>query len=215
METHFTLEQLRDPRLKEADDILRRCVHCGFCIATCPTYLLLGDERDSPRGRIYLIKAMLEGNAAPKQIRPHLDRCLSCCSCMTTCPSGVDYMHLSDYARQLIEKSSMRAPNDEFDPEALAQRAPLSEAVQACTFDAGGDPTLSEGAQPLALEPHQDDSGRRAQKPSQDRDLYFSPNGEDHEAEARARGLVERMRSTCAQPPDQRRHCPVPQPSRL
>jgi glycolate dehydrogenase iron-sulfur subunit len=113
METHFTLEQLRDSRLKEADDILRRCVHCGFCIAACPTYLLLGDERDSPRGRIYLIKAMLEGKAAPRKVRPHLDRCLSCYSCMTACPSGVDYRHLSDYARQVIEKSSMRAPNDE------------------------------------------------------------------------------------------------------
>ncbi len=113
METSFTLEQLRDPRLKEADEILRRCVHCGFCTATCPTYLLLGDERDSPRGRIYLIKAMLEGKAAPKQIRPYLDRCLSCYSCMTTCPSGVDYMHLSDYARQTIEKSAMRLPQDE------------------------------------------------------------------------------------------------------
>ena len=82
-------------------------------IATCPTYLLLGDERDSPRGRIYLIKSMLEGKASPRQVRPHLDRCLSCYACMTTCPSGVDYMHLSDYARQHIEKSSMRAPNDE------------------------------------------------------------------------------------------------------
>jgi glycolate oxidase iron-sulfur subunit len=113
METSFTLEQLRDGRLKEADEILRRCVHCGLCTATCPTYLLLGDERDSPRGRIYLIKAMLEGKAAPKQVRPHLDRCLSCYSCMTTCPSGVDYMHLSDYARQVIEKSAMRLPQDE------------------------------------------------------------------------------------------------------
>jgi glycolate oxidase iron-sulfur subunit len=113
METSFTLQQLRDGRLKEADEILRRCVHCGFCTATCPTYLLLGDERDSPRGRIYLIKSMLEGKAAPKQIRPYLDRCLSCNSCMTTCPSGVDYMHLSDYARQIIEKSAMRLPQDE------------------------------------------------------------------------------------------------------
>ena len=112
METHFTLEQLRDSRMKEADDILRSCVHCGFCIAACPTYLLLGDERDSPRGRIYLIKAMLEGKAAARKVRPHLDRCLSCYSCMTACPSGVDYRHLSDYARQVIEKSSMRAPND-------------------------------------------------------------------------------------------------------
>ncbi len=113
METNFTREQLRDPRIKEADAILRSCVHCGFCTATCPTYLLLGDERDSPRGRIYLIKSMLEGKSAPKQVRPHLDRCLSCYSCMTTCPSGVDYMHLSDYARQHIEKSAMRLPQDE------------------------------------------------------------------------------------------------------
>ncbi len=112
METSFTLEQLRDPRLKEADDILRRCVHCGLCLPACPTYLLSGDERESPRGQIYLIKAMLEGKAAPKQVRPHLDRCLSCYSCMTACPSGVDYRRLSDYARQVIEKTSMRAPHD-------------------------------------------------------------------------------------------------------
>jgi glycolate oxidase iron-sulfur subunit len=98
METNFTLEQLRDSRLNEAESILRRCVHCGFCIATCPTYL---------------IKSMLEGKASPKQVRPHLDRCLSCYSCMTTCPSGVDYMHLSDYARQAVEKSAMRTPHDE------------------------------------------------------------------------------------------------------
>lgn len=114
METNFTLEQLKDPRLKEADAILRRCVHCGFCTATCPTYLVLGDERESPRGRIYLIKSMLEGESTPRQIRPHIDRCLSCFSCMTTCPSGVDYMHLSDYARRTIEKSAMRSPADEF-----------------------------------------------------------------------------------------------------
>lgn len=114
METRFTLDQLKDPRLKEADDILRRCVHCGLCTATCPTYLLLGDERESPRGRIYLIKSMLEGNATARQVRPHLDSCLSCYSCMTTCPTGVDYMHLSDYARRAIEKSAMRAPRDEF-----------------------------------------------------------------------------------------------------
>jgi glycolate oxidase iron-sulfur subunit len=114
METNFTADQLRDPRLKEVDEILRRCVHCGFCTATCPTYLLLGDERDSPRGRIYLIKSMLEGSAAPRQVRSHIDRCLSCYSCMTTCPSGVDYMHLSDYARQHIEKAALRTPGDDF-----------------------------------------------------------------------------------------------------
>ncbi len=112
METSFTKEQLADPRLKEANDILRSCVHCGFCTATCPTYLVLGDERDSPRGRIYLIKAMLEGEATAKQIKPHMDRCLSCYACMTTCPSGVDYMHLSDLARVKIDEQVMRLPKD-------------------------------------------------------------------------------------------------------
>lgn len=113
MKTNFTLEQFRDPRLKEAGDALKRCVRCGLCLAACPTYLLLGDERESPRGRIALIKAMLEGEASPKHVRPHLDRCLSCNACVTACPSGVDYKRLSDYARLLIEKSGMRAPNDE------------------------------------------------------------------------------------------------------
>ena len=109
MQTNFSLEQLSDPRLKEADDILRRCVHCGFCTATCPTYLLLGDERDSPRGRIYLIKDMLETNApATPEVAKHVDRCLSCLSCMTTCPSGVDYMHLVDQARVHINQTHER-----------------------------------------------------------------------------------------------------------
>jgi glycolate oxidase iron-sulfur subunit len=113
METEFTPEQLKDHRIQEADAIIRRCVHCGFCTATCPTYLLLGDERDSPRGRIYLIKSMLEGKATPRQVRPHLDRCLSCYSCMTTCPSGVDYLHLSDFARVYIEKAAGRRRSSE------------------------------------------------------------------------------------------------------
>ena len=124
METGFTLEQLKDPQMKEAEEILRRCVHCGFCTATCPTYLVLGDERDSPRGRIYLIKTMLEGAASPRQVRPHLDRCLSCYSCMTTCPSGVDYMHLSDFARNVIEKSAMRDPRDDFTRKLLRMVLP-------------------------------------------------------------------------------------------
>ncbi len=114
METNFTPEQLKNPRLKEAEDVLRACVHCGLCLPACPSYLVLGDERDSPRGRIYLIKAMLEGAIPAKQVRPHLDRCLSCYSCMTACPSGVDYMHLSDYARQHVEMSAGRRPGDEF-----------------------------------------------------------------------------------------------------
>jgi glycolate oxidase iron-sulfur subunit len=109
METRFSARQLADPALKEAEEILRRCVHCGFCTATCPTYVLLGDERDSPRGRIYLIKDMLEnGRKASSEVRFHVDRCLSCLSCMTTCPSGVDYMHLVDYARVRIEQTASR-----------------------------------------------------------------------------------------------------------
>ena len=106
MQTSFTLAQLADPNVAEADRILRTCVHCGFCTATCPTYVLLGDELDSPRGRIYLIKDMLEsGRPATPELTKHIDRCLSCLSCMTTCPSGVHYMHLVDHARTRVESS--------------------------------------------------------------------------------------------------------------
>jgi glycolate oxidase iron-sulfur subunit len=109
MQTTFSLAQLADPDVAEADKILRNCVHCGFCTATCPTYLLRGDELDSPRGRIYLIKDMLEsGGPASDTVVTHVDRCLSCLSCMTTCPSGVHYMHLVDYARQHIEETYQR-----------------------------------------------------------------------------------------------------------
>jgi glycolate oxidase iron-sulfur subunit len=109
MQTSFTPKQLKNPRLAEVDKILRRCVHCGFCTATCPTYVLLGDERDSPRGRIYLMKEMFEHDRrASPEVQRHVDRCLSCLSCMTTCPSGVDYMHLVDYARVHIEDTGKR-----------------------------------------------------------------------------------------------------------
>src|SRR5436853_245631 len=109
MQTSFTLAQLADPNIAEADSILRTCVHCGFCTATCPTYVLLGDELDSPRGRIYLIKDMLEsGRPATPEVAKHIDRCLSCLSCMTTCPSGVHYQHLVDHARVHIEETYSR-----------------------------------------------------------------------------------------------------------
>jgi glycolate oxidase iron-sulfur subunit len=109
MQTNFTLAQLADPDTAVAEKILRTCVHCGFCTATCPTYVLLGDELDSPRGRIYLIKDMLENDKpANDKVALHIDRCLSCLSCMTTCPSGVDYMHLVDQARVRIEKTYRR-----------------------------------------------------------------------------------------------------------
>jgi glycolate oxidase iron-sulfur subunit len=109
MQTNFTDTQLTDPDTRESEKILRACVHCGFCTATCPTYVLLGDELDSPRGRIYLIKDMLERDRpATQKIVKHIDRCLSCLSCMTTCPSGVNYMHLVDHARAHIERTYVR-----------------------------------------------------------------------------------------------------------
>ena len=113
MQTNFTLAQLADPQTAESEKILRACVHCGFCTATCPTYVLLGDELDSPRGRIYLIKDMLENDRpASREVVKHIDRCLSCLSCMTTCPSGVHYMHLVDHARDHIEKTYKRPLHD-------------------------------------------------------------------------------------------------------
>jgi glycolate oxidase iron-sulfur subunit len=113
MQTSFTPEQLTDPQIAASEKILRTCVHCGFCTATCPTYLLLGDELDSPRGRIYLVKDMLEnGKPANAEVVKHLDRCLSCLSCMTTCPSGVQYMHLIDHARAHIEETYKRPWHD-------------------------------------------------------------------------------------------------------
>ncbi|KTE43617.1 MULTISPECIES: glycolate oxidase subunit GlcF [unclassified Sphingopyxis] len=109
MQTHFSPEQLADPAMASSEGVIRKCVHCGFCTATCPTYALLGDELDSPRGRIYLIKDMLENERAPSaEVVKHVDRCLSCLSCMTTCPSGVNYMHLVDHARAYIEERYAR-----------------------------------------------------------------------------------------------------------
>ena len=115
METNFSKEQLKNKDNKSSEKILRKCVHCGFCNATCPTYQLLGDELDGPRGRIYLIKDMIENNKpANKNIVKHIDRCLSCYSCMTTCPSGVNYMHLIDHGRNHIEKTYKRPFSDRF-----------------------------------------------------------------------------------------------------
>ncbi len=120
MQTSFSLARLADPDVAEADKILRSCVHCGFCTATCPTYVLLGDEDDSPRGRIYLIKEMLENDeSAHREVVKHIDRCLSCLGCMTTCPSGVHYMHLVDYARAHIEKTYRRPLMDRLVRRAL------------------------------------------------------------------------------------------------
>ena len=125
MQTTFTPEQLQNPGTARANEILRSCVHCGFCTATCPTYQVLGDELDSPRGRIYLIKDMLEKNRpADEKTVKHIDRCLSCLTCMSTCPSGVHYMHLVDHAREHIEKTYRRPFADRALRWVLAQVLP-------------------------------------------------------------------------------------------
>ncbi len=125
MQTTFTEEQLQDPGIQSSNEILRSCVHCGFCTATCPTYQVLGDELDSPRGRIYLIKDMLENERVPdEKTVKHIDRCLSCLACMTTCPSGVHYMHLVDHAREYIENNYKRPLTDRVLRWILAQILP-------------------------------------------------------------------------------------------
>ena len=144
MQTNFSIAQLADPHNASSEKILRACVHCGFCTATCPTYVLLGDELDSPRGRIYLIKDMLEGGkpATPEVVK-HIDRCLSCLSCMTTCPSSVHYMHLVDHARAHIEKTFRRPLFDKALRALLAYILPRP-ALFRLTLRA------AETAQPLA-----------------------------------------------------------------
>jgi glycolate oxidase iron-sulfur subunit len=137
MQTSFTAEQLRDPDIRESNRILRTCVHCGFCTATCPTFVLLGDELDSPRGRIYLIKDMLEsGRPATEEVARHVDRCLSCLSCMTTCPSGVHYMHLVDHARRYIEETYRRPPAERALRRALGWLLPHPARFRAALMGA-------------------------------------------------------------------------------
>ena len=139
MQTNFTAAQLADPDTNASEKILRACVHCGFCTATCPTYVLLGDELDSPRGRIYLIKDMLENDrpATPEVVK-HIDRCLSCLSCMTTCPSGVNYMHLVDHGRRHIEKTYKRPWFDRLLRRAFGIVLPNPKLVSR--VDVGGAP---------------------------------------------------------------------------
>ena len=132
MQTRFTSAQLADPAVAHSETILRKCVHCGFCTATCPTYVELGNELDSPRGRIYLIKEMLENDRpADKETTTHIDRCLSCLSCMTTCPSGVNYMHLVDHARAHIEKTYRRPFFDRLNRALLANILPYPSRFRA------------------------------------------------------------------------------------
>jgi glycolate oxidase iron-sulfur subunit len=125
VQTDFSAEQLADPDIVESEKILRTCTHCGFCTATCPTYVLLGDELDSPRGRIYLIKNMLsDREPVSGHTVKHVDRCLSCLSCMTTCPSGVNYMHLVDHARRWIETRYRRPKGEQLLRDLLGKVLP-------------------------------------------------------------------------------------------
>ena len=138
MQTNFSVAQLADPDIAEANEILRSCVHCGFCTATCPTYVTLGDELDSPRGRIYLIKEMLENDrVATKPIVTHLDRCLSCLSCMTTCPSGVHYQHLIDIGRARVEKTYKRPMPEKILRFVLAWLLPHPKRFRVAMLGAG------------------------------------------------------------------------------
>jgi glycolate oxidase iron-sulfur subunit len=156
MQTTFTLAQLADSQVAESEKILRACVHCGFCTATCPTYVLLGDELDSPRGRIYLIKDMLENDRpATADVVKHIDRCLSCLACMTTCPSGVHYMHLVDHARVRIEESYRRPLFDRWLRRLLGRVVPdnrrFRQALRAAVLAKPLAPLLALiGLKPLA-----------------------------------------------------------------
>src|SRR5437773_6008665 len=156
MHTNFTLAQLADPDVAESEKILRACVHCGFCTATCPTYVLDGNELDSPRGRIYLIKEMLENDrAATEEVTRHIDRCLSCLACMTTCPSGVHYMHLVDHARAHIESTYRRPLRDRLLRGMLAYVLPNNRTLRWTIAGAGlfrwlAGPMARVGLGPLA-----------------------------------------------------------------
>jgi glycolate oxidase iron-sulfur subunit len=137
MQTNFTKKQLQESNISSADGILRKCVHCGFCNATCPTYQIVGDELDGPRGRIYLIKDMLENDKpANEKIAKHIDRCLSCYACMTTCPSGVNYMHLVDHARNHIEKTFVRPFFDRFIRNLLSKILPSPTLFRMAGYSA-------------------------------------------------------------------------------
>jgi glycolate oxidase iron-sulfur subunit len=155
MQTKFSPEQLAEPAMAASERVIRKCVHCGFCTATCPTYVLLGDEHDSPRGRLYMIKDMLENDRAPSaEVVKHVDRCLSCLSCMTTCPSGVNYMHLVDHARAYIHQRYDRPWHETVLRSILAFVLPhpgrFRLALRAATLGRPFAPLLRGPLRPLA-----------------------------------------------------------------
>ncbi len=179
MQTQFSLALLADPDMAQSEKILRACVHCGFCTATCPTYLLTGDELDSPRGRIYLIKDMLEtGRDADARTARHVDRCLSCLSCMTTCPSSVHYMHLVDHARAHIEKTFERPAADRALRALLALVLPRPALFRAALRLAGFGKPFAK-ILPARLRAMLEMAPRKLPAPSAvDRPQIFSAEGE-------------------------------------
>lgn len=198
MQTSFTPQQLADPDVAQSEKILRKCVHCGFCTATCPTYVTLGNELDSPRGRIYLIKDMLENDRpADAQVVTHIDRCLSCLSCVSTCPSGVDYMHLVDHARIHIEKTYKRPVGDRIMRNVLALLLPYPDRLRvALKFARLGRPFASLFRKRKALKPLAAmlDLAPTTAAP---RSAFTSPG--IHPAQAAKRARVA-MLTGCAQP---------------
>lgn len=197
MQTNFSLAQLANPEIEVADKILRSCVHCGFCTATCPTYVLLGDELDSPRGRIYLIKDMLENDKpANADVTLHVDRCLSCLACMTTCPSGVDYMHLVDHARARIHATYARLKVDRWTRTLLAAVLPDRERFHRLLIVAalarpfagliGRFPGLKRFAAMLSLAPK-----RLPARPARAERQVHSPAGERKARVALMRGCAQ------------------------
>jgi len=194
MQTSFTLAQLADPDTSEANKILRACVHCGFCTATCPTFVLLGDELDSPRGRIYLIKDMLENRRpATDRVVKHIDRCLSCLSCMTTCPSGVHYMHLVDHARAHIEETYQRPWFDRALRRVLALLIPRPALFRFALVGASlARPFAS--LFPKALRPMLALAPKRLKSPSRvDRPQVFKAEGERRKRVALLAGCAQQV----------------------
>ena len=205
MQTNFTLAQLADPDTAASEKILRACVHCGFCTATCPTYVLDGNELDSPRGRIYLIKDMLEHDRpATADVVLHIDRCLSCLACMTTCPSGVHYMHLVDHARVHIENTYDRPPAERLLRALLAWLLPYPQRFRLALLAA-----LAGKAVGAAARGDRAQAARRHAPPGALARAAASARAADVSGRGCAQGprrLARRLRQRRDGAADQRRH---------
>ncbi len=197
MQTNFTPAQLKDASIERSNQILRACVHCGFCTATCPTYQILGDELDSPRGRIYLIKDMLENERVPDdKTVTHIDRCLSCLACMSTCPSGVHYMHLIDYAREYVEEKYSRRWDDKAIRWLLARILPYPWRFRLSIYGAWLAKPFSWGL-PEKLKAMVDFAPKKLPPASgNDRPQTFKARGETKKRIALMTGCAQRVLNT-------------------